>query len=148
MAFRNFTGCAIATIAAGPVFVASVGVAVLALSPGPIAITSELTFALMILLPAIVIGAIIAAIPVTVGAMAMGWLGDRNPAFQLPIMWALAGAATAGGWTPFVSLGPDEEPFKLALAMTGAISALICRHWLVWAPSPARKPIRPPVIIA
>ena len=148
MDFRDFTGCAVASIAAGPVFVVSVGVAALMLSPGPVAVTSELIFALLILPLAIVAGAIIAVVPVTVGTMAMGWLADRNPAFQLSIMWALAGAAMAGGWTPFVSMGPDGEPFKLALAITGAISALICRHWLVWTPSRVRKPITPPAIIA
>ncbi|MGK6319821.1 hypothetical protein [Sphingomonas sp. DT-204] len=136
MAFRNLTGCAVATITAGPVFVANLAAATVVASPGPVAATPNLMPALLILPLSAVIGAIVAFIPVTIGTMAMGWLGERNPAVQLPVAWALAGAAMAAGWIPLVPIGREDAPFIFALAMTGAIAALFCRHWLVWAPRP------------
>lgn len=121
-----------AALVAGPTFVlATVLASWIIGGAGTIDVASAGTA--LIILPILAIatmfGAILALIPCAVGACAMGWLGRDNIGMRLPAMWGLAGAGLAG--FPAFSFGGDG-PVSLALAITGAICALACRHRVQW----------------
>jgi hypothetical protein len=135
MAFRNFAAGIAATFAAGPIFVTSLALAQPVLYPDPITLPllEIVTAVLPIFAVASVAGAIIAAIPIAIGATAMGWLGEYNAGLRLPPAWGLTGGMMSGGWFVFVPSESTEHGVIFALVATGAICALICRYGTRWS---------------
>ncbi|MEP7008498.1 MAG: hypothetical protein ABI810_21135 [Sphingomonas bacterium] len=142
-ATARFGGVAPATLAAGPLFVLGAAISVPIGDPAaaiPVDIDLAGTSIAMMLtgLPValallMVFGGMIAVLPNLIGT-AMTWLGDRNSGTQLPIFWALAGAAAFA--VPIAALGQtwgDTSPDHLMpFVFTGACCALICRRGVVW----------------
>ena len=143
-AATSFVGVKQATLAAGPLFVLGAAISFPIGNPaaaipvdidlGGTSIAMMLTGLPVALALLMVFGGMIAVLPNLIGAAAMTWLSDRNPGAQLPIVWALAGAAAFA--VPIAALGeawggtsPDHlVPF----VFTGACCALICRRGVSW----------------
>jgi len=132
----SLSGAVLASAAAGPLFLvglmlgfqATTPAAVIAISPdiSAIDILAVIVGIPTALVTVMLIGIAIALIPTMVGTAVMIRLGDVNPAFRLPIMWALAGALPCA---LFMALDFGEAPILLvALTFTGACCALICRY--------------------
>ena len=116
-----------ASAAAGPLFIA--WMALLSLIehfPQPVVITFfEISLFLGLLVPALVVGAILALLPNLIGTALMRLLAEHVEIARAPFVWAAAGAIVGGsiglllGWT-------YTDSTVLALALTGAGCAWIC----------------------
>lgn len=116
----------LATVAAGPLFLLGVGIGLWADDPGA-ARTIDLTGS--------IIPAIVAVLPNLLGASLMTWLGNRNEAARMPVMWALAGALACAFFVMAVDYGPAgtrSTTTLVAFTFTGACCALICRRRIIW----------------
>ena len=124
-----------ASLAAGPIFVVSTGVAAAYLrSPGSMVTTidpSQIAALVMISVPAILFGFLLSIIPNLIGTAFLLIVGFEFHAARSPIAWigtgALFGAAIAwltGG------LGEPAAPF--GLIFTSACCAAICRRSARW----------------
>lgn len=87
--------------------------------------------ALLLVLPATLLGAIISALPLAAGVAVMTRLGRWNVGLRLPGAWAIAGAATIAAPVVVVSGGEVQAP-SLALIFTGALCALVARRYVRW----------------
>ncbi len=130
-------GAMMASLAAGPAFLASLAVAYWASErPGTYTLPTNIDgigggmIALFFTVP---FGFVIAMIPNIVGSWFMHGLGIGNFAARLPVAWALAGAGAAG--MPFVFI-PElvgvYAPTDTAFALTGASCALIAHRFATW----------------
>jgi hypothetical protein len=134
------SGAVLASAAAGPLFLLGVLLGILSNAPAA-AIPIELNVsiadvpAMLVGVPAslailVILGGVVAVLPAMIGTAAMVRLGDLNPAFRLPVMWALAGAI---GCALFVTVNGNESSAALvALTFTGTCCALICRCGVEW----------------
>ena len=136
MRFDFYRGGLVATLAAGPIFLAMAGLSAIVLDPAAanrLFFTSqELAMLLPIFAASIVLGAILAVLPVWIGGSAMGWAAARNIGLTHPAIWALTGGALAAG----VALPLDPalaSPLTLALIATAAICATIVRYGTRWS---------------
>jgi hypothetical protein len=129
--FSPYAGIGIASLAAGPVFLAALGLAALGSGVQTIVVEpGEVVGAIALLLPATAFGMIIAFLPNLAGTAAMLAFGRHHEAGQMPAMCALAGAALGGGAT---CRWAETAPLvTFAFAATGAICALICRARAYW----------------
>lgn len=119
--FHYASGAAFALLAAGPLFVLP-----MMFIPG---VGLMVFFAMPI---AILIGAMIAAIPVVGGGFLMGWLGVRNEAMRNPLGWGGAGALLA--LVIAIMFGAAQEAPALSLFLfTGISCALIVRYGTRWS---------------
>jgi hypothetical protein len=136
MHVRFYRGGFIATLAAGPVFLLSLGFAPLALdAPRPIALpltAAEGAVMLPIMAASIVLGSMLSVMPVWLGGTAMGWIAARNPGLAHPASWALVGGATTAAAAMALDFAPST-PIGFALISTGAICALIVRYGTRWS---------------
>ncbi|MBS0503774.1 MAG: hypothetical protein JSS55_08225 [Proteobacteria bacterium] len=126
-------GVALAAVAAGPAFVAATGIALLMSNPDPVPVNASSAVMLLLFLPAIPFGAIMACLPIFLGALALSAIGCFDEIARLPVVWALAGAGMAG--IPALLLiggSPESAVFVAAFAWTGAICALIARAGTQW----------------
>lgn len=131
---RSFSGSVgLASLAAGPIFVVSTGLAAtylqlpraMALDPHQIAPT------ILVFIPAIVVGFILSIIPNLIGSRLLLFTGQAIPATRARPFWigigALLGAAIAG------STGAFAEPaYAFGLILTAACCAAICRLSAYW----------------
>lgn len=122
-------GFIVASIAAGPVFVASFAAALL-YAQVPHAIPVEIGFAdlgvVAFMAPIVVVaGFLLSLIPNLVGAAAMTAISGRHPLGRAPLLWVLAGGAI-GGLLAWLMQIPDG-PTAFALVATSALCARICR---------------------
>ena len=143
-AASSFVGVMQATLAAGPLFVLGAAISFLISDPaaaipvdidlGGASIAAMLVGVPIVLAVVMVLGGMIAVLPNLIGTTAMTWLGDRNPGTQLPVVWALAGAAAFA--VPIAALGGtwgEMPPARLVpFIFTGACCALICRRGVSW----------------
>jgi spore maturation protein SpmB len=76
----------------------------------------------------------LALLPNLLGATLMTWLGDRNEAARLPVIWALAGGLACAVPVMLIRAGsPDTHSAVLvAFTFTGACCALICHYRIEW----------------
>lgn len=138
----NFTGSpGIAAIpaaaAAGPLFMIGISAAHLYGGlPRPIVVAPEefLLFAFS-LVPAALIGFVIAYLPILVGTLLMRALSERSAFAREPIVWMGAGAALVAAIIMLI----DAEiggAGSFALIATGAACAGLCRRQFTWYPEP------------
>ena len=130
-------GAMLASLAAGPAFLASLALAGYATaSTAPIPVEhwewiGGAVFAGFVSLP---FGFAFALIPNVIGSWALHALGKGNPAVRLHVFWALVGAGIAG--LPFALIpnpGDVIAPIAMAFAVTGASCALVARRFTRWA---------------
>lgn len=121
-------GVGLATLLAGPVFVATIFVGGWIdgerFSPGFAAALGMAMFA-------IPFGAILAFLPNLIGARLMATGGCHNVALRLPVMWLLIGGAAGAaiGWS-FDPSGTNQT--TAAMACVGAMCAGLCRLFTRW----------------
>jgi hypothetical protein len=130
-------GAMFASLAAGPLFLASLALAAWATSAPS---TYEMNVRLDGLIGLVAasfgvaaFGFMLSAVPNLVGAWFMHGLGIGNFAARLPIPWALAGAGAAG--LPFIFLADPSSPtmtVSMAFALTGASCALVANRFATW----------------
>lgn len=128
---RGIGGIFLASLSAGPIFVASVLVSVVAHSVAPLTPDLDgLTPAVFIVLPLVVIvGFVLSVLPNILGATLLFALGRHNDGVRLPAFWAIFGGLAAG--SSAFAFGASGEVLT-ALSATGAICALLCRRGTVW----------------
>ncbi|QNQ11354.1 hypothetical protein [Sphingomonas alpina] len=139
-AATNYHGFALATFLAGPIYVTSMGIAIW---------TTDMSAAVQLpndwswvaaLLPltmfSMIGGAFLSIVPNLIGLQAMMWLGGRNPAMQLPVSWALAGVLSMAFVTMLAEPDSTVSIPGIALVITGAICALLCRRGVSWEECP------------
>ena len=123
-----------ASAVAGPVFVLS-GVASLlyAQLPQPIAIRPEdVAGVMMILIPATVIGFLLAYIPNFVGSLIMEVVARHSETAREPILWVAAGALAGVGITAlFAGFDPAGAAFRADRHLR--FCAWICRRQFDWS---------------
>lgn len=134
----NTSSITLASVAAGPLFLLGIGIGLWADDPGT-ARSIDLTGSIIPATPLIALltvffGAIVAVLPNLLGAWLMTWLGNRNDAARLPVMWALAGALASAFFVVAADSRPAGEPSTtlVAFTFTGACCALICRRRITW----------------
>jgi hypothetical protein len=144
-------GILISSVAAGPIFVAVLGMEALYASlPKAVPVPGNGSGILMLFLiiPVVAFGFFAALLPNAVGAWLMGNLGRHFAFAQLAPIWAATGslgvvsALALGGW-----FAEDQSTGLSALIITGAICALICRHYTRWAACAPDKSIRAPASV-
>ncbi|HEU4969588.1 hypothetical protein [Sphingomonas sp.] len=123
--------------AAGPAFVAGLGIVEIAGARAALPTQAGLYAALAVL--SVPFGAIIGCVPVMFGTGVLGWLGKYNIGSRLPPVWALAGAAMAG--VPAWMVNHREAGDAMAaFAIAGALSALAARAGTRWVDDDALHP--------
>lgn len=137
--FSSATGTAIATFAAGPIFILPwlvYGAARDGAEFGaPIA-------ALLIGLVSVPVGAVLSILPNVIGTALLAALGARYRPFRHPLFWMLVGAAT-GATLGLIAGGVGP----LAMGWTGAVCALLCRWRGRWDDDVRNEPtsgVHPP----
>ena len=130
-------GAMFASLAAGPVFVASLALAAWAIEvPTTYSLNGTIDWigsAVAGLVIVVLFGFFISAVPNAIGAWFMHGLGIGNFAAQFRIAWALVGAGAAGLPFAFVAdLGKMGEPVAMAFALTGASCALVAHRFTTW----------------
>lgn len=135
---RYATGILRGTAAAGPVFLAAMGLIALASQVDPIAIGLDAAMFGMIGIVALAVpvGAVAALLPVTLGTMALAAAGRRNPGLRLPVAWALTGGLAAGLAMLAIDGPGSDGAGRIALILTGATCALIARSGVTWDLAP------------
>ena len=73
----------------------------------------------------VVIGAILAVLPLLLGASVMQMLSDISPTMRLPAMWGLADGAGGAGIAVALDPAMSTQPVVIAFAATGAGCAAI-----------------------
>lgn len=136
MSYQFARGGWIACLCAGPVFAASLVFATMLESPSPVALDAQWGMiaggALVMIMPVIVIGMLLAFFPVWLGAKLLAWAGSANIGLRHPAFWAIMGGAIPGSLLPVIDLGSDRH-FGTALIATGAICAVIVRYGTRWS---------------
>jgi hypothetical protein len=136
MHVRFYRGGFVATLAAGPIFLSTLGLAPLALDPARSMALHPVVVDGAVMLPvtaaSIVLGSVLAALPVWLGGTAMGWIAARNPGLAHPAAWALVGGATTAAAAAALDFAPDT-PIGFALIATGAMCATIVRYGTRWS---------------
>lgn len=130
--YRGITfapGVTRACIAAGPVFLAATVLFTTQAFPGPVAVNVSSLLLLLALVPAIVVGGLLALFPNLIGTALLANLADRNAGVRLPAFWGLVGGLVAGSAAGFEDV---DGATTAAFAATGAICALICRSGTRW----------------
>lgn len=124
-------GIIIATLAAGPLFVAGLAIGAWLTDPAKVLDPNTLPAArVLFLLPfAMIFGALPAVAPTVLGATLLHWLGERNIAMRLPVVWVIVGALASG--SAIVAFGGDPATI-VAFPFTGGSCALICRWRAGW----------------
>jgi hypothetical protein len=131
--YRDVTfakGVTRASIAAGPVFLASAALVTTASAPQAVAVDASSLLLLFLVAPAIVIGGLLALLPTLIGTALLANIAGSNAGARLPAFWGLVGGLVAGGGaTMFEDV---DGVTTAAFAATGAICALICRSGTRW----------------
>ncbi len=127
--FNYWRGALLATLCAGPVFIAPAFL--MPLPPmGPGAFIGGFITLIGI---AIMFGALIAFLPVFFGGYFMALWGSRNPRARNPALWALAGALFAVPVAVIMAgFGRGDIWIWAVFAYTGAVCALLVRYGTRW----------------
>ncbi len=127
-------GVGAASLLAGPVFVTSCALASLYLElPRPIVVSAnQLGLFLILLIPAVAVGFLIAFVPVAIGAALLFRLGRQFEVLRAPIAWTLVGAAIGIALVAALELDGAWREIGFGLVATCAICATICRRRIVW----------------
>ena len=125
------TAAAVASLFAGPLFLTTTAAAGFYLElPKPVIITGPQLMAFLIwLIPATLVGMIIAFPLNVIGSAWMVAMADSTEAARIPAVWALAGAGIGAA---IGSLFWPNYELSFALASTAAICATICRSYVDW----------------
>jgi hypothetical protein len=133
----NWSSATQASFAAGPLFLLGTLFGIWADNPAKgfeVELTGSMIIWVPLLMPlAALVGAILGLVPNLLGAKLMAWLGDRNEAARLPVMWALSGGIACA--VPLIVFGagsPDTHSMLIAFTFTGACCGLICRRRVEW----------------
>jgi hypothetical protein len=124
---------ALASLAAGPTFLVSTGLALAYLQlPRPVAVDpAQIAPLVLLLVPAIAIGFVLSFIPNLIGSSLLRFIGSAFPTVQARPVWigagALVGAAVA--WSIGAFAGPA---YAFGLIFTSACCAAICRLYPYW----------------
>ena len=130
--YRDITfavGVGRASIAAGPVFLAAVAVFTAVSTPSPVPVAPSALLAVLIVVPAIMVGGLLALIPNLIGTALLANMARSNAGIRLPVVWGLIGGLVAGGAAAF---GEIESVAIAAFAATGVVCALLCRSGTRW----------------
>lgn len=122
-------GVLMGTLVAGPVFVTMLMLTYGSYSPGDTTDPSGLAMLPAVMAVVLPFGAVLALLPVLLGAWLMGWLGCANQGGRLPVAWALAGGFLAGLPTWLLD---GEQQVVISLAATGTLCALAARWQTRW----------------
>ncbi|MES2451207.1 MAG: hypothetical protein V4610_11635 [Pseudomonadota bacterium] len=134
----NWSSITLASVAAGPLFLLGLCLGTWADDPGKqLAIDLDgaaITGIPMLALVAAFFGTILTLPLNLLGASLMTWLGNRNDAARLPVMWAMAGALTCALSVAATGAGPasGHATSLVAFTFTGACCALVCRRRMQW----------------
>ena len=130
-------GAAMASLAAGPSFVTLfVLESLYARIPAAIVVSPrEILAVAAVMVPALLVGFLIAFVPNVVGSQLMEALSRRSDLARLPAAWTIAGAASGAAIAAAVSA---NDAMTFVLAGTGAICARISRAYSL--PSEAAVP--------
>ena len=134
---KFMAGAMIASLAAGPTFLASLALAAWTTStPTPYVLegnTEVLGGGLVALFFAVPAGFFFSVFPNLIGTWFMHGISIGNFALRLPVAWALVGAGTAGMTVALLSdLSSDAGLLIMAFAITGASCALIAHRFTRW----------------
>ncbi|HEX8571118.1 MAG TPA: hypothetical protein VF759_00035 [Allosphingosinicella sp.] len=124
---------ALASLAAGPIFLASTAAASLYLRlPRPVVVEpwQAASFVLMAM-PAVIVGFLLSVLPNMIGSRLMVRAGAALPWARAPVAWAASGALMGGGLVGLT--GAFSEPAAaFGLIATSACCAAICRLSVCW----------------
>jgi hypothetical protein len=135
--FQEAGAAALASLAAGPIFLTSSSLVDLYLRvPAPIEIDGSVISAfLLFMLPATLIGALLAFVPNMLGTLVMVLWSRRSWLARTPPAWMLVGAASGGGLAcALTDGGPDLVP-TAAMFLTGGLCAALCRLFVDLGPA-------------
>jgi hypothetical protein len=129
-----------ATLTAGPIFGACLLVETyLKQIPQPVEVSVQdaLIGGGTLLIAFVIGGLIISIIPNLLGALAVGTLAERLPAFRSPAAWGVVGACAIAGpalvhHLTTARLEEDGVQLVFALTITSTLCALICRRTTCW----------------
>lgn len=131
---RSFSGSVgLASLAAGPIFIVSTGLAAayLQLPHAIIVDPHQIVPILLFFLPALIVGWLLSVIPNLIGSRLLHFTGGAIPATRARLVWtgagALIGAAIAGSFGAFA-----EPAYAFGLIVTSACCAAICRLSAYW----------------
>ncbi|HEX8484197.1 hypothetical protein [Sphingomonas sp.] len=128
-------GIGAACLAAGPIFLASLGLFSTIASPDPVPVGSAGWLMLVVLSPPVLLaGALLAIVPSLLGTLILARIGCGNAGLRLPAAWAVAGGFAAG--TISAALAADVTMIA-TFAATGVVCALACRSGTRWLDSKA-----------
>lgn len=121
----------LASLFAGPVFLAAAGAAELYLRlPATITITeADFVGFVTMLVPAFFVGFILSFLPNMVGTLAMAWAAQRSELARWPFAWLAAGAAAGALIAAAVGLNPEASA-TFGLVFTSAMCAGLCRSFV------------------
>jgi hypothetical protein len=126
---------ALASLAAGPIFVASAGLAALYLQlPRAVDVTvgpANIIWLLLVPLPVVLAGFLLSFIPNLVGTCLMLLAGFQFQAARSRAAWLGAGALF-GTLIAWETTGFEEPATAFGLIATSACCAAICRHSACW----------------
>jgi hypothetical protein len=126
-----------ACLYAGPVFVASLVGTAFAENPAqplslPVHWAEMVGGIILMIMPVILIGMLLAFVPVWLGTNLLAWAGNSNAGLRHPALWAISGGAVVA--IPTIMFGAGEVfPQNLSLIATGAVCAVIARYGTRWS---------------
>lgn len=136
MTYQFARGSRTACLSAGPVFAAML--LFTAVFESPAAAVSidiqwiEVLFGILVMImPLILIGGLLAFFPVWLGSNLMAWAGEYNIGLRHPAIWGIAGGSIAAMPVALLDAGA-AAPFSTALIATAAICALLVRYGTRW----------------
>ena len=134
----NWSSITLASLSAGPLFLLGLRLGTWADHPGKgfgVELNGSAIAGMpMLALTAAFFGTILALPLNLLGASLMTWLGNRNEAMRLPVMWALAGAFACAFPVMAAGVGPagGESAALVGFTFSGTCCALICRRRITW----------------
>ncbi len=124
---------ALASLAAGPIFLVSTGLASAYLQlPRPVSVDpAQVAPLILLFIPAIIIGFVLSFIPNLIGSSLLRFTGGAFPTARARPVWIGAGAlaGTAIAWSIGAFAGPA---YAFGLIFTSAGCAAICRLSAYW----------------
>lgn len=121
-----------AALAAGPIFLTAAALATLYLElPRPVVVPLQsILHFLFLLIPATVVGTILATLPVLLAAAMLHWLGRHSDVLRSTMAWVAVGAGAGALLAWLIDTGFQERQLGFALTATAATCALITRRRL------------------
>ena len=130
MPLHGSPGCGAAlaaSLVSGPVFLLSLTAALAYMTlPDPVPLEPSALFAVALaLIPATIVGFVLAFVPNMLGAAMMAWIAEAHEAARDPLAWAAAGALLGTGLAAMFT--GVLSPGGFATILTSAVCARICR---------------------